>query len=161
MGINFCRPNGWWRNVPAPQLKQAFFYRTTRIVNTLKLDILNCDQKSLKHQLLQLFWKKFADFDENLSCSWRIGCDCTTNMPGQSELDKASCVVCYTSIHWLAREKPEAVRKKKAHIPRDWVTVTGWEAPSGSPQKAYYCYYYTTILILTNEMLMGGYFLSQ
>ena len=61
------------------QLQQAFFYRTTRIVNNLKLDILNCDQKSLKHQLLQLFWKKFADFDENLSCSWRIGCDCTRN----------------------------------------------------------------------------------
>ena len=60
-------------------LQQAFFYRTTRIVNILKLNISNCDQKSLKHQLLKLFWKKFADFDENLSCSWRIGCDCTRN----------------------------------------------------------------------------------
>ena len=69
-------------DIPRPNraiIQQAFFYRTTRLVNILKLNITDCDPRSLKCQILQCFWKSFAKFDENLSCSWRICCDCTRN----------------------------------------------------------------------------------
>ena len=60
-------------------IQHAFLYRTARIVNILKLNIIDCDQKSLKCRLLQLFWKRVENFDENLSCTWKIACDCTRN----------------------------------------------------------------------------------
>ena len=50
-------------------VQQAFVYRTTRLVNLLKIDI-NCDKQTLKAKLLKIFWPKFKSFDEQIPCSW-------------------------------------------------------------------------------------------
>ena len=59
-------------------VQQSFVYRTTRLVNLLKIDI-NCDKQTLKAKLLKIFWHKFKSFDEQNPCSWRVACDCLIN----------------------------------------------------------------------------------
>ena len=44
-------------------VQQSFVYRTTRLVNLLKIDI-NCDKQPLKAKLLKIVWHKSKSFDE-------------------------------------------------------------------------------------------------
>ena len=46
-------------------------------------------------------------------------------------------VLCLSPLAW--KRKPEAAPTNE-NSPRDWVTLTGFEAPCGSPQKPYYYY---------------------
>ena len=82
-------------------VQQSFVYRTTRLVNLLKIDI-NCDKQTLKVKLLKI-WHKVKSFDEQNPCSWRVACDWvggnrSKERDRKSELECKSGVTCHMAM---------------------------------------------------------------
>jgi hypothetical protein len=71
------------------RFRQNFWYRTSRLANFLPSDTDFLNITGLKQRLLKLFWSYFTRrYDEDIPCSWRIGCTCTRCRETNPKLDE-------------------------------------------------------------------------